>query len=111
MTGRPVRYRELERYVTYALIVDAILFVLYLICAGAGIIWLKVVLAIVLFLLSGACLALLFLRGELLRQRSLWMTAGAAAIVICLLFSLILNYPSPNPYDLPTIQVTDTNNP
>lgn len=98
MANRPMRYRELEQYLTYALIAQAILFVLYLICAGSGIIWLKVILAIILFLLSGGTLAILFLRKELLRHRSLWMTVGALAVIICLLFSLILNYPSPNPY-------------
>ena len=98
MANRPIRYRELERYITYALIAGAILFVLYLICAGNGIVWLKVVLSVILFLLSGGCLAVLYLRKELLRHRSLWMTAGALAILICLLFSLVLNYPSPNPY-------------
>ena len=36
--------------------------------------------------------------GELLRHRSLWMSAGALAILVCLLISLLLNYPSPNPY-------------
>ncbi len=98
MANRPIRYRELERYLTYALIADVILFVLYLVCAGNGIIWLKVLLSIILILLSGACLAVLYLRKELLRRRSLWITAGALAVLICLLFSLILNYPSPNPY-------------
>lgn len=98
MAGRPNRYRELERYMTYALIADAILFILYMICAGNGVTWLTVILAIIVFFLSGACLACLYLRNELLRHRSLWMSAGALAILICLLVSLLLNYPSPNPY-------------
>ena len=98
MANRPMRYRELQQYLTYALIAQLILFVLYLIFAGVGIIWLKVVLAIVLFLLAGGTLTILFLRKELMRHRSLWMTAGALAVIICLLLSLILNYPSPNPY-------------
>lgn len=98
MANRPMRYRELERYLSYALIADVILFVLYLVCAGTGVIWLKVVLAVMAFLISGAVLALLYLRNELLRRRSLWISAGALAILICLLFSLLLNYPSPNPY-------------
>lgn len=91
------RYKEMERYMTYALIVDALLFIFYLIAAGSGIIWLKVVLTIFAFILSLACLAFLYLTGELMRRRSLWMTAAAASIFVCILFSLILNYPSPAP--------------
>ncbi len=87
---------------TYALIADGLLFILYLICAGAGIIWLKVILAILAILLSGLCLAWLFVSRELLRPRSLWMSAAAAAVIVCIVFSLILNYPSAMP-ELPTI--------
>ena len=83
---------------TYALIADAVLFVLYLICAGSGIIWLKVILAILAIALSGLCLFFLYSTRELLRQRSLWMSACAAAVLICTLASLILNFPSPNKY-------------
>ena len=84
------RYKEMERYMTYALIADAVLFVLYLICAGSGIIWLKVILAILAIALSGLCLFFLYSTRELLRQRSLWMSACAAAVLICTLacFSL-----------------------
>ena len=98
MAKRNDRYKEMERYMTYALIADAVLFVLYLICAGSGIVWLKVILAILAILLSGLCLAYLYLSKELLRQRSLWMTACAGAVLVCVVFSLILNFPSPNKY-------------
>lgn len=92
------RYQKMEQYMTYALLVDLILFVLFLITAGNGIIWLKVILAIFIIALSGLCLAFLFFTQELLRQRSFWMTVSAAAILVCLLFSLLLNYPSPHKY-------------
>ena len=92
------RYKQMERYMTLALIADLILLVLFFIVAGNGIIWLKVILAIITIALSGLCLAYLYFSQELLRQRSLWMTAGAAAILICLVMSLLLNFPSPNPY-------------
>ena len=98
MAQRNNRYKEMEQYMTYALIADAVLFVLYLICAGSGIIWLKVILAILAITLSGLCLACLYLSRELLRQRSLWMTVCAGAVAICILVSLILNFPSPNKY-------------
>lgn len=92
------RYRQMEQYMTLALIAGLILLILFFIAAGNGIIWLKVILAIITIILCGLCLAYLYLSKELLRQRSLWMTVSAAAILISLLFSLLLNFPSPNPY-------------
>lgn len=92
------RYKKMEQYMSLILIVDLILFIFFLIAAGNGIIWLKVILFILTLLVSGLCLAYLYLSQELLKQRSLWMSAAAAAIAICLLFSLILNFPSPSPY-------------
>lgn len=90
-------YSTLERYITIALIVSTILFIIYLIAAGCGIIWLKVLSAIFAILVPGLCLYMLYVTKELLRQRSFWMSVGATAIIICLLFSLILNFPSPRP--------------
>lgn len=95
MAKKQSRYKDLELKLTAALIADAVIFILYLVFAGLGIIWLKVVTAILAILISGLCLVLLYFSGELLRQRSLWMSVGFAAVLICLLFSLILNYPSP----------------
>lgn len=92
------RYREMEYYMTIALIANLLSFILFLIAAGSGTIWLKVICAIVTILLSGLCLTVLYLSKELLRQRSLWMTTAAAAILLCLIFSLILNFPSPSPF-------------
>lgn len=98
MISRPKYYKEMERYMTYALCADTAIFILYLIVAGIGIIWLKVVLAILGLILSGILLAYLYMTKELLKRRSLWISTGAAAIAICLAFSLILNFPSPNKY-------------
>ena len=98
MAQKPNRYKIMERYMTYALCLDAVLFVLYMIVAGNGIIWLKVILTLLCLALSGALLWFLYATRELLRQRSLWITVGAGAIVVCLLFSLIINFPSPNKY-------------
>ena len=92
------RYKEMEQYMTCALIADAVLFVLYFICASSGIIWLKVILAILAIALSGLCLACLYFSRELLRQRSLWMTVCAGAVAVCILVSLMRNFPSPNKY-------------
>ena len=98
MTGKPQRYKVMERYMTIALCVDAVLFFFYLIAAGNGVIWLKVILTLLCLGISGLLLWFLYVTKELLRQRSLWISTGAAAIVICLLFSLLLNFPSPNKY-------------
>lgn len=97
MNNQNNRYKDLERYITLALIVSALLFIIFLIASGCGILWLKIVSAIFAILIPGLCLYVLYSTKELLRQRSLWMSVGAAAIIICILFSLILNFPSPMP--------------
>lgn len=98
MAQKVSRYKTMERYMTVALCLDTVLFVGYMIAAGNGILWLKVILSLFCFVLSGALLWFLYKTKELLRQRSLWITTGAAAIAVCLFFSLILNFPSPNKY-------------
>lgn len=95
MARRRSRYKEMERYMTCLLIGDGVLFFVFLLAAGLGVIWLKVITAILAILVSGLCLAFLYLSQELLRRRSLWMTVGFAAVLLCLLVSLIANYPSP----------------
>ncbi len=97
MAERRSRYRKMERYMTYALLVGAALFVIYLFAAGFGVLWLKVITAILAILAGSLCLVYLYLTKELLQHRSLWMTAAAGAIVLCVVFSLILNFPSPAP--------------
>ena len=98
MANKSTRYTEMERYMTYALCADTVLFILYLIFAGFGVTWLKIVLAVLGIALSGLLLLYLYFTKELLKRRSLWISTGAAAIAVCLLFSLILNFPSPNKY-------------
>ena len=98
MAEKPQRYKIMERFMSVALSVDAVLFFIYLIAAGNGIIWLKVILTFLCLGISGLMLWFLYATKELLRQRSLWITTGAAAIIVCLLFSLLLNFPSPNKY-------------
>lgn len=91
------RYSKMSRQMAAILIADLLVFIAYLIGAGAGILWLKILTAIIAILVSGLCLAFLYMSKELLKPRSLWMSAAAAAILACLLFSLILNFPSPAP--------------
>ena len=93
--ARRNRYREMEYKMTWVLIADAAVFVLYLLFAGFGVIAMKVITAIVALLASLLCVGFLYMSGELLKRRSLWMSTGFAAIFLCTLFSLILNFPSP----------------
>ena len=92
------RYKSMEKIMTRVLLADLGIFILFLVFAGIGIVWLKITLAIIAILTSILCLAYLYLTQELLKKRSLWMSVSAAAILVCILFSLILNFPSPNPY-------------
>ena len=85
------RYKTMERYMTAALLLDLILFILYLFTTE--IIALKVILCIVIIAISGLCLAFLYMSGELRKARSLWMVTGAGAILICLIVSLLCNFP------------------
>ena len=103
MANNSSKYKEMEFIFTIALIADEVLFVIYLIAAGFSVIWLKILTAVVAILLSAGCLVLLYFSGELLKQRSLWLSVGFAAVLVCLVFSLVLNYPSPNP-----LKETDT---
>lgn len=98
MRNKGNRYKDMERSVSLILLSDILLFIFYLIAAGNGIIWLKVILFIVAMLLSVLCLLFFYYIKELGRQRSLWLVTAFAAIAVCLLFSIILNYPSPSPY-------------
>lgn len=87
------RYKEMEKMMTALLIIDAVIFLLYLIFAGAGVAWLKWVCGILNLLISGAGLAFLYLSRELLKQRSLWLSTGFFALLVCVLASLILAFP------------------
>ena len=95
------RYKRMESIITIALCLNAAIFLAYMIFAGIGLIALKIITAIVCILISGAILYYLFLTRELLRKRSIWMSLAAVCIIICLLFSLILNFPAPR-FTLPT---------
>ena len=72
------RYKDLEKMMTLLLIASALDFVLYLVFAGAGIVWLKVITAIFAILMPVLCLGFLYMSKELLKQRSLWMSVGFA---------------------------------
>ena len=89
------RYREMESLMTKVILADALIFVLYLICAAKAWTVLKVITAIIAIFGSLLCLGWLYLTGEFPRRRSLWMVTAFICIALCVLFSLILNYPCP----------------
>lgn len=89
------RYKETERLLTSLLIGDAAVFALYLLFAALGIVVLKVVTAIIAIVGSVLCLAYLYICGEFKKARSRWLVLGFGCIVLCLLVSLVLNYPAP----------------
>ena len=89
------RYKDIERVLTMILIGDAAVFLLYMIFAGLGIGWLKVITTIINVVASLGCLGLLYISGEMKKARSRWLVLGFGAILICLIVSLLLNYPSP----------------
>ncbi len=95
MATKNSRYQQLEKYVTFMLIADLALFIAFLFVAGAGIIWLKVILTIFTLFVAGLCLYMLWASKELFKPRSLWMTVAAVSIVVCLIASLLLNFPAP----------------
>jgi len=97
MNYKQNRYKELELYLTCGLIADAVIFILHLIVAGYGIIWLKVIAAFLSLALASLIIYYLYINKELTRQRSLWITVGAASVFLCTLMSLVLNYPCPAP--------------
>ena len=91
------RYKDIERFLTMVLLADAGVFVLYMVFAGIGLTVLKVICTVLCILASIACLALLYMTGEMKKARSRWLVLGFACILLCLLVSLLLNYPSPAP--------------
>ena len=93
--SRRQRYAQYEKYLSIALIADAVLFGLFLLFSGLGIVWAKVLFSIVAIVLSVLCMVSLYLTGEFNRRRSRYLVFGFGAVVICVLFSLICRYPAP----------------
>lgn len=97
MKNRNNRYANMERIMLTILIALTVLFIIFLFASGAAVTLLKVICAIVAITGSLLCLTYLYLTGELMRQRSLWMSAAFAGILLCTVFSLLLNFPCPKP--------------
>ena len=97
------RYREMENLMTKIILGDVLMFILYLVCADLGWTVLKVITAIIAIIGSGLCAGWLYITGEFGRRRSLWMVTTFICIVICVVVSLLLNYPCPAIAVLPAI--------
>ena len=97
MGKRTNRYKQMDKIMTYVLLTDLFFFIVFLFASGFDAVWLKTATAIISIVISLLSLGFLYLKQELLRRRSLWMTLAAAAIIICIVFSLVLRYPSPAP--------------
>lgn len=91
------RYREMESLMTKIILVDVLVFIVYLVTAGMGANVFKVVTAIISVVGSLLCAGWLYLTGEFGRRRSLWMVTIFICIVICVVVSLLLGYPRPTP--------------
>lgn len=103
MSEQQIRYKQMERLIGCVLGAAVLLFIIYLIAAGCGVVWLKAVTSILVILAGAGCIGYLYMTQELLKRRSLWMGMAAAALVLCTLLSLIFCFPSPNPLKAPEI--------
>lgn len=88
-------YRFFEQFMTIMVFIGLAFFVLYLVFAGTGVLALKIIFAILTILLSGVCLFTLYSSKELLKPRSLWLTAAFCSLIVCTLVSLLCNFPAP----------------
>ena len=93
--AKRMRYKTIEKYLTYALIGNTALFALFLLFSGLGVVALKVITAILVIGISGLSLAYLYMIGETKKRRSRWLVLGFACILLCLFVSLIMKYPAP----------------
>lgn len=95
MDTKTSRFKQFEKFLSLILLIALAIFVIYLIAAGNGIIWLKVLTAIIAILLCGLCLYFLYSAKLMTHPKSLWLTVAAICLIVCTLFSLILNFPAP----------------
>ena len=87
----------MENMMSKIILADVLVFILYLVCAGFAWHVLKVITAIIAIFGSLLCVGWLYLTGEFNRRRSLWMVTVFVCIAICVLVSMLLNYPCPAP--------------
>ena len=90
-------FARMEAAMTFVIIAVAIFFVIFLFSSGYGVAWLKIICAIFSILIPILCLGYLYLTGEWRKLRSRWLMAACLALLVCTVFSLILQFPSPAP--------------
>ena len=88
-------FRKFESLMTKVILGTLVLFLLMLAAAAIGIGWLKWLLAVTVLLVSVMGTALLVLKQEHRRRRSLWMLVSFVSFLACTLVSLIAGYPAP----------------
>ena len=93
--AKKMRYKTIEKYLTYVLLADTAVFALFLVFSGMGLVALKVITALLSIVASGLSLAYLYMIGETKKRRSRWIVLGFVGILLCLFVSLILRYPAP----------------
>ena len=93
--AKRMRYKTIEKYLTYTLLADTAVFALFLLFSGLGAVALKVITSILIIGASGLSLVYLYMIGETKKRRSRWLVLGFACLLLCLFVSLILNYPAP----------------
>lgn len=88
-------FKQLEQQLTIGVGIDCAIFLLYLLFAGLGITWLKVILAVAGIALSLLGVAFLVLIGEHKRRRSLWILCAFGSVAVCIIMSLLTRFPGP----------------
>ena len=93
--AKRMRYKTIEKYLTYILLADTAVFAMYLLFSGTGVVALKVITALLSIVASGLSLGYMYMIGETKKRRSRWIVLGFLGILLCLFVSLILKYPAP----------------
>ena len=93
--AKRMRYKTIEKYLTITLLAETVVFALFLLFSGMGIVALKLITAILVIGASGLSLVYLYMIGETKKRRSRWLVLGFACLLLVLFVSLILRYPAP----------------
>ena len=88
-------FRRFEAVMTRAILGILALFLLMLVSAAAGIVWLRWTLGLLVIALCGLGTVLLVLKQEHRRRRSWWMLSAFLGMCLCTLVSLIVGFPAP----------------
>ncbi len=95
MARKNKRYQETMRNLTILLAANTVVFILYVLVAFYGILWLKAITSIFAILLSVLCLFYLYLIRSLFRRRGFGLSAGYSGIVLLTILSLLTGFPNP----------------